>query len=175
MAWEYRRFVEAPSAPIRTRFPRIVRAWGLRTAKPAQLFAMGVAPLAVLWGAPIVWRLFFWCAYRISAPPETYFSPAKYRKIVPPSLFYGIFAVIFAKAYWGKNKTVGIFEASKRHPPAPIRTYFPRIVPRRAHAVLLGVVRAMRSVTHRAIKLKPPVREPTISNLLALRVAEAEF
>ena len=69
----------------------------------AELFARrkGVAPLAVLWGAPIVWRLFFWCAYRISAPPETYFSPAKCRKIVPPSLFYEIFAVIFAKLIGG--------------------------------------------------------------------------
>ena len=76
----------------------------------AELFARrkGVAPLAVLWGTPIVWRLFFWCAYRISAPPEAYFSPAKYRKIVPPSLFYGIFAVIFATAHWGLNNGVGI-------------------------------------------------------------------
>ena len=63
----------------------------------------------------------FGASTEMKIPPKAYFSPAKCRKIVPPSLFYGIFAVIFAKAYWGKNKTVGIFEASERHPPAPIQ------------------------------------------------------
>ena len=50
----------------------------------AELFARrkGVAPLAVLWGAPIVWKHFFWCAYRISAPPKAYFSPAVCCEIV---------------------------------------------------------------------------------------------
>ena len=81
-----------------------------RLHQGAEQFAWrkGVAPLAALWGTLIAGKLFFWCAYGMEIPPKAYFSPAKYRKIVPPSLFYEIFAVIFAKAYWGLNNGVGI-------------------------------------------------------------------
>ena len=64
--------------------PQSRRSSSQTPALRAELFARrkGVAPLAVLWGAPIVWRLFFWCAYRISAPPKAYFSPAVCCEIV---------------------------------------------------------------------------------------------
>ena len=95
---------------------------------PLALRATGVAPLAVLWGTLIVWRLFFWCAYGMKIPPKAYFSPAKCCSFVPSSLFYGVFAIIFAKSHWGLNFKVGTSADLWRHHLLPLRLHFPRIV-----------------------------------------------
>ena len=79
-----------------------------RLRRGAELFAWrkGVAPLAALWGTLIVWRLFFWCADGAVFPPRANFIPTKCGKIT---------ALHPSKAYWGLNKTVGIFADPSMH------------------------------------------------------------
>ena len=110
MAWEYRRFVEAPTCShTGCNFHESCRGehgdYVLQSRRSSPFFGE----------LPSYGGFSFGASTEMKIPPKAYFSPAKYRKIVPLSLFYGIFAVIFAKAYWGKNKMVGIFEASERH------------------------------------------------------------
>ena len=78
-------------------------------AEALLLFAWrkGVSPLVVLWGTLIVWKLFFWCAEGAVSPPRANFIPTKCGKIT---------ALHPSKAYWGLNKTVGIFAVPSMHP-----------------------------------------------------------
>ena len=65
------------------------------------------------------------CADKTLVTPTAYFSPAGCCEIVLFLLFYGIFAVILAKAHWGLNHDAGMSADLWRHPPAPIQAKAP--------------------------------------------------
>ena len=83
-------------------------------AEALLLFAWrkGISPLVVLWMTLIVWRLFFWCAEGTASPQEPIWFPR--------SLYEGsthcCSTGFYCKAYWGLNKTVGIFVVPSMHP-----------------------------------------------------------
>ena len=116
MAWEYRRFVEALTCSHTHALPTNRASMGITYCKAgaalrkrlryAQNCSLGARVLrrSPFFGElPSYGGFSFGASTEMKIPPKAYFSPAKYRKIVPPSLFYGIFAVIFAKAHWGEK------------------------------------------------------------------------
>ena len=61
----------------------------------------------------------------LQLPQQPILVPLGAVKIFLSLLFYGIFAVIFTKAYWGLNHDAGISADLWRHPPAPIQAKAP--------------------------------------------------
>ena len=70
-------------------------------------------------------RILLRCADKTLVTPTAYFSPSGCCEIVLFLLFYGIFAVILAKAHWGLNHDAGMSADLWRHPPAPIQAKAP--------------------------------------------------
>ena len=83
----------------------------------------GVAPLAVLWETLIEFS--YGALTKPQSPQQLILVPPGAVKIFLSLLFYGIFAVILAKAHWGLNHDAGISADLWRHPPAPIQAKAP--------------------------------------------------
>ena len=61
----------------------------------------------------------------LQLPQNPILVPPGAVKIFLSLLFYGIFAVILAKAHWGLNHDAGMSVDLWRHPPAPIQAKAP--------------------------------------------------
>ena len=87
------------------------QVWQMRTTKPARsartparaqncsLDERNFAARRFFVDIRCVWKLFFWCANGILAPPRAYFIPTECGERA---------AIHFHQSHWGLNRTVGI-------------------------------------------------------------------